>query len=170
MNKIIKAIVDFFKRVFGRRKTEPEPVEEIIYNYYEPTPFDVKTLAAINQYRAENELPALEMMPILCSIAGSHAIYMTKLKDKYGNEEYDDHMHDFATQRFQQVQLKTGAERVGEIVAAGFLSVEGFVHGWQTSPKHNEALLSQQFNRAGVANALDEKGTRYSIVLFCKDN
>lgn len=169
MNKIITSIINFFERIFCDKSQSDEPVEEIIYNYYDPTPFDVKTLEAINQYRATKELPPFKMMPLLCSIAGSHANYMATLKKKYG-KNYEEHMHDYATQRFQQIQLKTGADRAGEIVASGFASVEGFVHAWQTSPKHDESLRSSVFTRAGVANAIDEKNTRYAIVLFCKDN
>ncbi len=92
----------------------------------------------INQYRARNGLPPLELVPDLSMIASEHSTEMAQ-----------EHRlsHDGFRGRFARTDARICVENVG----FNFPFPEAQLDGWRASPGHDRNLLEPKVARMGIA-------------------
>ena len=111
---------------------------------YTPDNEELMFLALINDYRAQNGLPALSLNLTLGEAADFHSQDMA-------TSGYFEHTAPNGT-TFDQNILNFGysGETMGENIAAGMESAAEVLAVWQSSPEHNAGMLNPSFNEIGI--------------------
>ena len=103
-----------------------------------PPAYDEELLAAINRYRQENGLQALQSDQKLVRLAKGHSNTMYRLRAMN---------HD----RFEERFKKAGATLCVENVGWNYLEAEAQFKGWRDSFAHNRNMLAPGIRQVGVA-------------------
>jgi uncharacterized protein YkwD len=111
-------------------------------------------VALINEYRAKNGVPSLNLSPTL----NSAARWMSE--DMAANDHFD-HTDSLGRNLFQRMaDFGYGYDTwKGENLAAGSASVTYTFELWRDSPAHNGNMLNRDFVVIGVARAYDPDST-----------
>jgi uncharacterized protein YkwD len=109
------------------------PAEEAADDYAQ------RVTNAVNAYRIEKGLPALQPAPALAALAAEHSSDMAARRRP---------SHDNFAQRFE----RTGAELCVENVAQGFRVPEQVIIGWRHVATHHRNLLEPRVRYLGMAN------------------
>lgn len=115
----------------------PEPIES--YKPIEATfnGFDLEVFNEINNLRESYNLPTLKGEKQLIVGCLQHSEQMNK--DKKLNHDY-----------FYSRYTKSGASTFGEVVGFNYITPNGFVSAYVTSPKHLQTLLGN-YTHIGIA-------------------
>lgn len=98
-----------------------------------------QVLSAVNRYREEQQLPALQPLPALASLAAEHSSDMAQQRRL---------SHTGFNGRFERARRTTCVENL----AAGFTHAEPMIAGWRQSPDHHRNLLDARVQEVGVAS------------------
>lgn len=138
--------------VYTRPTENAAPASD--YNY---SSLELEVLDLVNEYRAENGLPQLEIMPIISIVAETHTDYMLNQQKA---------SHDNFPLRSQRLKNEANAKSVGENVAFGFHTAKGAVNGWKNSEGHKEILDTAKYTHFGISTKSDNDGRNYFTLLF----
>lgn len=142
--------------IFRPTKSEGWPVHPVDYSEKKPV---VKTPVApvqapvqpshltvlTNEWRAQNNLPALVESPLLNKSAELKCLDMQA--KNYWSHNSPDGTLPWAW--FKQVDYSY--VYAGENLAKQFVTAEGAIKGWKESPTHNENLLKPEYTEVGFA-------------------
>jgi len=122
-----------------------------------------ETLAAVNAYRARNDLPAYTLNPLLARAAQRHA------NDMACNKLFSHRGSDGSTQQSRVADSGYLASSVSENVYGSYppLTGQGVVNWWindKTDLRHNQNLLSTTFTEIGVGYSFYENFGYYVLV------
>jgi hypothetical protein len=102
-------------------------------------------LTLINNYRAQNGAPALQISTGLSRMSSWHA-------EDMASKNYFDHTdslgRSFGT-RLSQCDAAGGS--AGENIAAGYQTAQDVFNGWRNSPGHNANMLNPAYRYIGIA-------------------
>jgi uncharacterized protein YkwD len=98
-----------------------------------------RVMQAVNAYRGEKGLPALQAAPALLALAAEHSSEMAARKRP---------SHEGFPRRFE----RTSGELCVENVAHGFRVPEQVLAGWRTVDTHHRNLLEPRVRYLGLAN------------------
>jgi uncharacterized protein YkwD len=139
--------------------TTPSGTDSAIVNTYDYNPAELKLINLINEHRVSVGLSTLGKINYISYKSAEHNMYMM---------ENDVVNHDFFQQRSQDLINLLGAERVGENIAANFVSPEGAMNAWLNSPGH-KANIEGDYTDFGVSITTDpETGNVYYTNMFIK--
>lgn len=96
----------------------------------------------VNSYRQKNELPALQIMEQLVTVAGDHSeqIFLN-------NRMTHDATIDTLTNRLDAHEIIY--QNAGENSATNYVDAIEVVHGWINSKEHRDLILNDRLNRIG---------------------
>jgi uncharacterized protein YkwD len=103
-------------------------------------------LVLINQYRAENNAPALTIVNALAEDAVQHANYMVSINNLTHDRPQGD---DMATS-FKEKGYSSGGS-MGECIAEGALTTNDVFNAWKNSPDHAAIMRNGDYKSLGVA-------------------
>ena len=104
-----------------------------------PPDFAQQVLEAVNQHRAQHQLPPWETDATLIEIAAEHSSAMAQRGAL---------SHDGFRSRFERARRGVCVENL----AARYRQADRLVAGWQASPGHGENLLDARVQQVGVAS------------------
>jgi hypothetical protein len=102
-------------------------------------------LGLINDYRAQNGAPALQISTGLSRMSSWHA---TDMATKNYFDHTDSLGRSFGT-RLSQCDASGGS--AGENIAAGYQTAQDVFNGWKNSPGHNANMLNPAYRFIGIA-------------------
>ena len=135
--------------VFGAFFLAPHGVEAGLWT---PDVNECAFLREINAYRKANGVAPLTLSRSLSMAADNHSRYMART---------DDIDHTLAAVSWSQNILNYGypeGQAMGENVLAGRQSARGALALWQSSPGHNQNMLSTTWKAIGIARAVNTDG------------
>jgi uncharacterized protein YkwD len=139
--------------------TSPQGTDTAIVDTYDYNAAELKLITLINEHRASIGLNTLEKINYISYKSAEHNTYM--MENGVVN-------HDFFQQRSQDLINLLGAERVGENIAANFISPEGALNAWLNSPGH-KSNIEGDYTNFGVSITTDpETGNVYYTNMFIK--
>ncbi len=102
-------------------------------------------LTLINNYRAQNGLPALSMSNALYNASEGHSADM-------GLRNYFSHTGSDGSSPWDRIRAAgyTYNTYLGENIAAGYVDAQSVFDAWRNSPPHNENMLSANFLAIGI--------------------
>lgn len=105
-------------------------------------------LEIINEYRVENDVPALKASKTLNVASFKHSLDMAD-NDYFDHESQDGRQPE---DRMEEAGYDTSTA-TGENIAAGYPSAEEVFEVWRESDGHNENMLSEDFAVIGIGLA-----------------
>jgi len=111
-----------------------------------------ESLAFVNEHRAEQGLPALEVDPELTAMATGWANQIASDGDLRHNPQLGEQAPD---------QYMSVGENVGYAPSAGAID-----NGWWESDGHRENILRPSFDAIGIAFVVDQNGTTWGVQVF----
>ncbi len=119
----------------------------------------------INAYRKTQQLPPLQLNPVLAKLARGHTQEMAAHKVPLGHDGYED--------RFKQARSEiSDVSRLGENVALHGMDSRGelpiiteTVQHWISSPVHHRNIVGD-YNLTGIGVYKDDQGTLYFTQMF----
>jgi|SRR5450755_3419787 len=124
-----------------------------------PETMETDILRYVNDDRAKNNLPLLEMNGLESSLAAKHSHDMAVGKVSFG--------HDGFNARAKAIQKALGSVEVGENVASGPMTAREVVDGWLHSPGHKKNIEGN-FTLTGIGYSVDKKGDIYFTQIFSR--
>lgn len=121
-------------------------------------------LTLINNYRAQNNLPALSLSSGLNRMAHWHA---TDMATKNYFSHTDSLGRSFST-RLQQCDASGGY--AGENIAAGYQTAQSVFDAWRNSAGHNQNMLNGNFRFIGIARVTGGSYGVYWVTDFSSTN
>ena len=106
----------------------------------QPSSYAQRLAALINAYRADRNLPPLELASELTALASEHSAQMA------GQGQLN---HAGFRDRFDRTRARICVENVG----VNFPHAEAQLDGWRASPGHHRNLLEAKVERMGIAKA-----------------
>ncbi|WP_431802777.1 CAP domain-containing protein [Halobacillus andaensis] len=131
---------------------EEEPAESL--QAKDPSEFEQEVVTLVNEERAKEDLPPLEMYDRLSDLA------RLKSQDMADNDYFDHTSPTYGTPFEMMDQYDFTYWSAGENIAAGQRSPEQVVEGWMNSPGHRENIMKEDFTHIGVGY-VEESGDRY---------
>lgn len=117
----------------------------------------------INEYRLENNLTLLKLIPNLESAAKDQALYMCE-------ERVLTHDNPIGSLRTRSIRHGFKGTSIGENIAkTGNDDFKKVVEVWMKSLKHKKNILGN-FTYTGIATCLDKESKRYWVQVFGSDN
>jgi uncharacterized protein YkwD len=111
---------------------------------------------AINMHRQQKGLNSLKSDVFCTVLSTSHNEYMM-LKGKASHYNFPK----------RQAELsRRGALSVGEVVAYGFNSSEGFLNGYLNSKKHKKIIEGKSYTHFGMKISSLSNGRNYNTIMF----
>jgi uncharacterized protein YkwD len=104
----------------------------------QPSPYAQRLAALINAYRADRNLPPLELVSELNVLASEHSLQMA-VQGQLSHGGFRD--------RFDRTSARICVENVG----VNFPHAEAQLDGWRASPGHHRNLLEPKVGRMGIA-------------------
>jgi hypothetical protein len=124
------------------------PKREPVYaDTWQSDSFPEETVVLINEFRVENGLAPLKLVPELLDITAARAV---ELQESYG------HLRPDGSDWFSIVEASNTLDSncyAAENIAAGYTTPEETVEAWIDSPAHREALLSENYSYCGVGTS-----------------
>lgn len=137
--------------------TDPEPEEPV----EEPTDpvsegfgaFEQEIVDLVNEYRAENGVPALTINEKLNFASEAHS---EDMRDR----GFFEHMNPDGERAGDRI-AETGLDNQGwgENIAVGYDTPEEAMEGWMTSPGHNSNMLRAEWDAIGVGHVPGDDGS-----------
>ena len=106
----------------------------------------------VNDYRTGIDLNPLDTSGLVALEASEHTDYMI-FQGKVS--------HDNFQERREILMTTAGATKVGEVVAFGYLSAQGFMNGFLNSEEHMEILNNNSYTHFGLSIKQDVEGRYY---------
>jgi hypothetical protein len=108
------------------------------------TDFINQVLQLTNEFRAQNGVPALKLNQELNAAAYGHSADMA-------NQDYFDHTGKDGSKPWDRAKaVGYEARTMGENIAAGYVTPEDVVIGWENSPGHRANMLNANYTELGV--------------------
>ncbi|MEX1247700.1 MAG: CAP domain-containing protein [Anaerolineales bacterium] len=137
------------------------PAPTLAAPHVEPAPQGSasEVIALINDYRAQNGLPAFAQDSTLMSLAQGHSGYQASIKQvTHGGPDGSRPKDRAYAAGYGNGQIIF----ISELVTGGFeQDSQGALTWWKNSPEHNSYLLSSNYFEIGVGVAADEEGRSY---------
>lgn len=137
---------------------EPVPAASQIEVLRSKQDWNSDLVAAINRVRASRQKCGTKWMPPAKPLKLNKAMGKAEVAwNRYlARTGQFGHRFDGSTPRSRMERQGVRAKQMGEVLAAGFISVESTVEAWLDSPGHCRSLMSKKFKRAGGALVLAE--------------
>lgn len=158
MKKIFKAIADFFKKLFGRKR-KPKIKYTPINNFEDWSDFEKSILNLINKYRE-----SLGKNPVTAEKAGWEQAKLRVEFQKINYAENGQISHDQYGVAYNNLK-NLGFSNIAEILAYGYSSAESVVNAWINSDGHNKILIGN-FTKVGISQDKNEQGRNFYCGLF----
>lgn len=115
-----------------------------------------RVIKLVNQYRSQNNLPALKKNTLLTKAAGIRAKEL---------EQLFSHTRPNGTSCFTAISPDYHYYYLGENIAAGYPDAASVMNGWMNSPGHRANILNGNYTEIGVA-VFESGGYKYWVQLF----
>ena len=132
---------------------------EITETKIEYSSLEIEILDLVNNYRVSKELPKLEKLDVVSSVALSHSKYMAEMNQIN---------HNNFNERQEQLSSLANAKVVGENVAYGYNTAKGVLASWLNSDSHKALIENASFTHFGISTAKDASGKNYFTQIFIK--
>jgi uncharacterized protein YkwD len=115
----------------------------------------------VNQYRQSQNLPPLEIDPIISAQAKAHSEKMARV-GKIGHEGFNDRVQSVS----KEIVYRSAAENVGYNV--GYAQPEAIaMEDWINSPGHQKNLVGR-YDLTGIGAAKNDRGETYFTQIFIR--
>jgi len=135
-----------------------QPAE--IYRSELQTDFESRVAALVNQERAKEGLPGLQLASYISEVARVKA---RDLRDR----RYFSHQSPTYGSPFDMMEtFGINYSYAGENIAKGHGSPQAVMDGWMASPGHRDNILNKHYKEIGVGFVKDASDTTYWVQLF----
>ena len=119
---------------------------------------EVEILELINNHRVKADLPALNNLNIIKSVAFTHTDYMVSINQVNHNNFF---------KRKEHLEQNAAATKVTENVAYAYSSAQSVVNAWLNSPGH-KANIEGDFTDFDISAEMNSEGKWYFTNIFIK--
>ena len=130
------------------------PIDDVAM-HYESIELEITDL--VNNYRAQNGLPKLNVLNLVSKEAETHSIYMLN-SGTISHDNFDE--------RTRNLIEQIDALSVGENVAFGYKSAQSLLEGWLNSPTHRRVIEGKSYTDFGIAAEKNSNGSYYVTQIF----
>ncbi len=128
---------------------------EFTYDY---TQTELDLLQVINNYRSSKNLSQLSEIQHISYKCFEHNLYM--IDNNVTN-------HDYFYDRSENIKLVLDATRVGEVIAYNYITNQGVVDAWVSSPRH-KSVLEGNWTNFGVSITENSNHRKYITMIFVR--